>query len=201
MPPRESISASSGRSIHNPSPAIRITARQPSLPVRKPVSGIASMEPAPIQSSNRPSEPSSIPMRVLAKGTSGACAAMPRPATKRPCGWRSVEERRAFAVHCTRWLSCKRQDLGSKEWRKLLTVLSQSAIRVEKIRVWFLSGTASAHQPQGDRPTIYAFCRWSSAISCGMPCHFSVQPRQQVAVACWATNTGWPRIGVCLPSF
>ncbi len=69
--------------MHNPSPAIKITERQPNLPVRKPVSGIASMEPAPIQSSNRPSEPSSMPMRALAKGTSGAQAAMPRPATKK----------------------------------------------------------------------------------------------------------------------
>jgi len=33
-----------------------------------------------------------------------------------------------------------------------------------------------------------------------MRCHFSRQPRQQVAVACWAMKTGWFRIGVCLPS-
>ncbi len=35
----------------------------------------------------------------------------------------------------------------------------------------------------------------------GKWCHFSMQPRQQQAVACWAIKTGWPRIGVCLPSF
>mgnify|MGYP005878469093 CR=1 FL=1 len=33
-----------------------------------------------------------------------------------------------------------------------------------------------------------------------MPCHFSMQPRQQHPVACCAVNTGCPRIGVCLPS-
>ena len=31
--------------------------------------------------------------------------------------------------------------------------------------------------------------------------HFSMQPRQQQAQACWARNTGWPLIGVCRPSF
>jgi hypothetical protein len=34
-----------------------------------------------------------------------------------------------------------------------------------------------------------------------MPCHFARQPRQQVAVACCAMNTGCPLKGVCLPSF
>jgi hypothetical protein len=34
-----------------------------------------------------------------------------------------------------------------------------------------------------------------------IPCHFARQPRQQVAVACCATNTGCPLKGVCLPSF
>src|SRR3546814_9310905 len=33
-----------------------------------------------------------------------------------------------------------------------------------------------------------------------MPCHLARQLRQHVAVACWAIKTGWPRIGVCLPS-
>jgi len=36
---------------------------------------------------------------------------------------------------------------------------------------------------------------------CGSLCHFSMQPLQQVAIACWAINTVCPRIGVCLPSF
>ena len=31
--------------------------------------------------------------------------------------------------------------------------------------------------------------------------HFSRQERQQQAQACCATKTGWPRIGVCFPSF
>ena len=34
-----------------------------------------------------------------------------------------------------------------------------------------------------------------------IPCHFARQPRQHVAVACCATNTGCPLKGVCLPSF
>jgi hypothetical protein len=39
--------------------------------------------------------------------------------------------------------------------------------------------------------------RWClSAI----PCHFLRHPRQQVAVACCAMKTGWPRIGVWRPS-
>ncbi len=35
----------------------------------------------------------------------------------------------------------------------------------------------------------------------GIPCHLARHIRQQVAVACWAVNTGCPRIGVYLPSF
>ena len=31
--------------------------------------------------------------------------------------------------------------------------------------------------------------------------HLFKQLRQQQAQACWAINTGCPRIGVCLPSF
>src|SRR3546814_1045409 len=40
----------------------------------------------------------------------------------------------------------------------------------------------------------------SSRRPAGMPCHLARQLRQHVAVACWAIKTGWPRIGVCLPS-
>ena len=46
--------------------------------------------------------------------------------------------------------------------------------------------------------------RISSSVSSlprGIWCHFSMHPRQHVAVACWAVNTGCPRQGVCLPSF
>ena len=53
--------------------------------------------------------------------------------------------------------------------------------------------------------TTYCCSLAVSSLPLGMPCHFSRQPRQQVAVACWARNTGWPfgapRIGVCSPSF
>ncbi|MNP54757.1 hypothetical protein D3C76_1493380 [compost metagenome] len=83
MPRVVFISTSSGKSMHSAKPASKITGRQPNLPVRKPVSGIASIEPAPMHSSNRPREPSSMPMRALAKGTRGAQAAMPKPATKK----------------------------------------------------------------------------------------------------------------------
>ena len=31
--------------------------------------------------------------------------------------------------------------------------------------------------------------------------HLAGQLRQQQAQACWALNAGWPRIGVCFPSF
>ena len=34
-----------------------------------------------------------------------------------------------------------------------------------------------------------------------MECHFIRQERQQQPVACWAMKTGWPRLGVCFPSF
>jgi len=40
-----------------------------------------------------------------------------------------------------------------------------------------------------------------SAWPFSMPCHFARQPRQHVAVACCAMNTGCPLKGVCLPSF
>lgn len=42
---------------------------------------------------------------------------------------------------------------------------------------------------------------WVKGRFCGIRCHFSRQTRQQVAVACCATNTEYPRIGVCFPSF
>src|SRR5271157_4025765 len=48
---------------------------------------------------------------------------------------------------------------------------------------------------------MYAFSADVRAYPLGIPCHFSRQPRQQVAVACWATKIGWFLIGVCLPSF
>ena len=50
----------------------------------------------------------------------------------------------------------------------------------------------------------------ATAYACSSPvrgrpfsmwCHLARHPLQHVAVACWATNTGCPRKGVCLPSF
>ena len=49
--------------------------------------------------------------------------------------------------------------------------------------------------------TRYSFCFSSSSTPLRNLCHFSIQPRQQVAVACCAVKTGCPRIGVCFPSF
>src|SRR5271165_3748511 len=51
-----------------------------------------------------------------------------------------------------------------------------------------------------DREHVNFLCG-CQGIPFGIPCHFSRQPRQQVAVACWATKIGWFLIGVCLPSF
>ena len=48
---------------------------------------------------------------------------------------------------------------------------------------------------------MYAFSSEVRACPLGIECHFSRQPRQHVAVPCWATKIGWLRIGVCLPSF
>ena len=51
--------------------------------------------------------------------------------------------------------------------------------------------------------TATAYC-CSAIVNClpaGIWCHLLKQPRQQQPVACWAMNTGWPRMGVCLPSF
>ena len=39
------------------------------------------------------------------------------------------------------------------------------------------------------------------AVPFGTFHHLHRHPRQHVAVACWALNTGCPRMGVCLPSF
>ena len=51
------------------------------------------------------------------------------------------------------------------------------------------------------RETRYSCSVAVSSLCWGNLCHFSIQPRQQVAVACWAMKTGCPCIGVCLPSF
>ena len=46
-----------------------------------------------------------------------------------------------------------------------------------------------------------SICSSVSGFPRGIWCHFCRQPRQHVAVACWATKIGCPRIGVCRPSF
>jgi hypothetical protein len=58
------------------------TRRHPNRDASAPASGMATIEPAPRQSSWRPREPSPRPARALAKGTSGAHAATATPAMK-----------------------------------------------------------------------------------------------------------------------
>jgi hypothetical protein len=79
---------------------------------------------------------------------------------------------------------------------------SQASPRIDSVfrRVYPLRlSSASSHRAMA---AITRVCS-ASDNSCprSIPCHFSRQPRQQVAVACCATNTGCPRHGVCLPSF
>lgn len=49
--------------------------------------------------------------------------------------------------------------------------------------------------------TIFCCCAVLSSVPGFTLYHLYRQPRQQQAVACCATNTGCPRIGVCFPSF
>ncbi|MNI44250.1 hypothetical protein D3C73_986190 [compost metagenome] len=85
--------ASRGRAVQiNTVPPI-ITRRQPKRADNAPASGIAKIEPTPRHNNSKPSVPSSIPARALAYGTSGAQAAMPKPAMKKAtrvaiCCWR-----------------------------------------------------------------------------------------------------------------
>src|SRR5471032_3659615 len=72
MPPVEFISVSNGRSRHRSAEATKITVLHRNRPVRKPVSGIERVEPAPIHSSNSPNVPSLISRRSFTKGTRGA---------------------------------------------------------------------------------------------------------------------------------
>ena len=51
------------------------------------------------------------------------------------------------------------------------------------------------------RESTYSFSSPVSAWAwAGMPCHFMRHFLQHEAVACWAMNAGWLRIGVCFPS-
>ena len=45
------------------------------------------------------------------------------------------------------------------------------------------------------RSTAYFCSSGVNSLPGRMPCHLNRHWRQQVAVACWAMNTGWPRIG------
>ena len=74
--------ASSGSTQHRTSAGVTMTRRHPKRAARAPASGIATIEPMPRHSSSRPSTPSSTPVRALANGTSGAQAAMAKPAMK-----------------------------------------------------------------------------------------------------------------------
>ncbi len=51
------------------------------------------------------------------------------------------------------------------------------------------------------RFTIFSCCISLNSTPFGTRYHLFRQPRQQHAHACCAINTGWPCIGVCLPSF
>lgn len=50
------------------------------------------------------------------------------------------------------------------------------------------------------RSTIFLCCASVSSTPFGTRYHLFRQPLQQQAQACWATNTGCPLMGVCLPS-
>lgn len=68
-----------------------------------------------------------------------------------------------------------------------------------RVYAWFFRISASNHREIA--PRTYSICSSVSGRPFGIRCHFSRHPRQHAAVACWATKTGWPRIGVCRPSF
>src|SRR5690349_13135131 len=86
-----------GRITARPNPAATMIGLLPYRALSAPVITIAITDPRPRQSSNRPSTPSSTPSRCLAKGTSGAQHATPKPATRkarrvasRAAGWSNV---------------------------------------------------------------------------------------------------------------
>src|ERR1700759_4686633 len=59
-----------------------MTNRHPRRAARAPANGMATIEPPPRHRRSSPSSPSSILARILAYGTSGAQAAIPKPAIK-----------------------------------------------------------------------------------------------------------------------
>ncbi|KAG0772078.1 hypothetical protein G6F21_014584 [Rhizopus arrhizus] len=78
----EGASTSSGSAHSIMARVMPITRRQPRRAASTPDSGIASSEPAPRQSSTRPSVASLMSVRDLAKGTSVAHNAVAKPGMK-----------------------------------------------------------------------------------------------------------------------
>jgi hypothetical protein len=76
------IDASRGKVTHMSDADTIMTRRHPSRAARAPANGIARIEPMPRHSRRSPRTPSSMPTRALANGTSGAHAAIPKPAMK-----------------------------------------------------------------------------------------------------------------------
>lgn len=67
--------------------------------------------------------------------------------------------------------------------------------RINLFLVYFFFNPS--HDEADDKVGLVGVKGWSFS----MEYHLFRQPRQQVAVACWAIKTGCPRMGVCLPSF
>jgi hypothetical protein len=62
------------------------------------------------------------------------------------------------------------------------------------------SASVCVRSHRSNTETMCTCCTALSGCPLSISCHFSMQPRQHVAVACCAMNTGCPRHGVCLPS-
>ena len=100
--------ASAGNIAATNSADAMITRRQPSLADKAPASGIMAIEPAPRQSSSSPRVPSLMFARAFANGTSGAQAALPKPAMKNAIRVARCSAR-AFP-----WGSTSRSAIGSR---------------------------------------------------------------------------------------
>ena len=74
--------ANRGRTRHSGTVDAMTTRRHPNRAASAPANDIVTSDPTPRQSRSSPSAPSPIPARALANGTSGAQAAMPKPAMK-----------------------------------------------------------------------------------------------------------------------
>ena len=88
------------------------------------------------------------------------------------------------------WMGCRVMPMGAESPRRYALRHHAAGCRMRSRSIQAIIRSASR--------------RISSSVSSlprGIWCHFSMHPRQHVAVACWAVNTGCPRQGVCLPSF